>query len=305
MKTFKSAAFCSEQPTVCALGCFDGVHIGHSRLILEAGKIAASLSALSAVWSFAEPPRNYFSTERVPLITTSEEKRKQMQKLGVDIFVSVPPDKEVLSLSAEDFFCEILIKRMNVRHIVCGYNYRFGSGGKGDTSLLKTLCEAHKIGLSVIPEVKIGEMTVSSSEIRKALSDGRISDATAMLGRPYALSAHVSDGQHLGRQLGFPTVNQILSPYKLLPRHGVYVSRIHFDRKQRYGITNIGTRPTVNENTLCAETHIFDFSGDLYGKAITVELLDFLRSEQKFSSLCGLKKQVNEDIAKAKEIVKK
>ena len=166
MKTFKSAYFSSEQPTVCALGCFDGVHIGHVRLISEARKIATSLSALSAVWSFAEPPRNYFSTERVPLITTPDEKRKQMQKLGVDIFVSVPTDKETLSLSAEDFFCEILIKRMNSRHIVCGYNYRFGKGGKGDTALLEKLCKANQIGLSVIPEVRIGEMAVSSSEVR-------------------------------------------------------------------------------------------------------------------------------------------
>lgn len=303
MKTYTTAEYISEHPTACALGCFDGVHIGHIKLIEETLRLAKELSVKSAVWSFDTPPKNYFSPSSVPLITTPAEKQEQMQKLGVDLFVSVPFEKEILSLTAEEFFCDILIKRMKVRHVICGYNYRFGKGGKGDAELLRTLCEEHGIGLSVIPEVMLGGVAVSSSAIRTALLEGRISEATMMLGRPYSLTATVCDGQHLGRQLGFPTINQVFSADKLLPLHGVYLSRSHFDNEVRYGITNVGVRPTVSENMLCAETHIFDFTGDLYGETVTVELIDFIRPEQKFSSIEALSTQVNKDIAKARKII--
>ncbi len=305
MKTYRSLYFTSDTPCVTALGCFDGVHVGHLTLINEAKDVAKRLGLSSAIWSFEEPPKNYFSTEKIPLITTREEKRLQMMRLGVDIFVSVPFDNRVASLSAEDFFEKILIKRMKTQHVVCGYNYRFGKNGMGNVEILRNLCKSHGIGISVISEIKIGKATVSSSEIRKMLNNGNLYEANAMLGRPYSLRAKVTDGQHLGRKLGFPTVNQIFVHNKLLPKNGVYISRIRFGKKQRYGITNVGTRPSATEHTLCVETHIFDFCGDLYGQTVTVELLEFLRPEKKFSTLEELKQQVDSDIEKAKNIISK
>ena len=304
MKSYSLSSFTQKRPCVCALGCFDGIHIGHASLIDTAKRISKELSLPSLVWSFREPPKNYFSRENIPLLTTPDEKRETMRALGVDIFISVTFEENIASLSAEDFFYNILIKKINAAHIVCGFNYRFGKGGAGDTAILAKLCEKNNIGLSVIPPVTLGDITVSSSEVRAALTEGRISDANMLLGRPYSLRSKVVDGQHLGRALGFPTLNQKFESGKLVLKNGVYVSRVLFDGKKKYGITNVGSRPTVDGNSLCAETHIFDFKGDLYGKTVKVEFLEFLRPEQKFESLDELTEQVHADIEKAKAIIK-
>ena len=303
MKSYDISRFSASGQCVCALGCFDGVHIGHSALIGEARAIAHKLSLPVAVWSFEAPPKNYFSKEKVGILTLKDEKRLAMRRLGVDIFVNVPLDSGIFSLSPHDFFSKVLLGTMRVKHVVCGFNYRFGKGGVGDTALLRELCDSYGIGLSVIPPVRLGELTVSSSEIRRALSEGRVDDAADMIGRPYSLRAKVCDGQHLGRKLGFPTLNQSFFGEKQVPKNGVYLSRITFGGLTKYGITNVGLRPTVDGTTLCAETNVFDFTGDLYGKTVTVELLRFIRPEQKFSSVDELSDRVHSDIATAKSIL--
>ncbi len=305
MKTYRSLNYTSVNPTVCALGCFDGVHMGHASIIKRAKELSKELSADCAVWSFAEPPKNFFSSEKIPLLTTAEEKRAQMRSLGVDIFVSVPFDKRIASMTAKEFFYTVLIDAMKVKHVVCGFNYRFGRGGEGDPALLERLCDENGIGLSIMPPVKSGDVAISSTEIRNALTSGNVDDATIYLGRPYSLSAKIIDGQHLGRTLGFPTVNQSFPKGKLVPRNGVYVSRVAFDGRIKYGITNIGVRPTVDGKSLCAETNLFDFEGDLYGKTLNVEFLTFLRPEQKFGSVEKLAEQVGKDILMAKDFIKK
>ena len=305
MKTYSSIDYTSEQPTVCALGCFDGVHIGHASIIKKAKEIATKSSALCAVWSFSEPPKNFFAKEKTPLLTTKEEKARIMERFGVDVFLSIPFDEHIASMSAEDFFYSILVGSMKAKHLVCGFNYRFGNNGKGDCALLEKLCKENDMHLSVIPPVTENGITISSSEIRNSLSLGDAISAAAYLGRPYSLTAQIINGQHLGRTLGFPTVNQVFGKEKLIPKNGVYVSRIILNETIKYGITNIGVRPTVDGNTLCAETNLFDFSGDLYEKTVTVELLEFMRAEQRFESLDQLKTQVNNDIKTAKEIITK
>lgn len=304
MKTYTSANFTSNQPCVTALGCFDGVHAGHSYLILEAKRLASELEAICAVWSFSNPPKNYFKPQSVPILTTPAEKRIAISRLGVDVLVSVPFDKSIATLSAEDFFSEILINRMNSKHVVCGFNYRFGKGGLGDVQLLEELCSKHGIGLSVIPAVTIDGITVSSSAVRAALEEGKIALVGKLLNRPYSIRSKVINGKHLGRTLGFPTINQSFECGKAVPARGVYISRIMIGRLTKYGITNIGIQPTVTQNALRAETHIFDFGDNLYEKTVTVELLDFLRPEEKFLNINTLTKQVEEDIKKAKKIIK-
>ena len=305
MKSYSLNEYQAQGKCVCALGCFDGVHVGHAALINEAKRVANRLSLPTLVWSFSEPPKNFFLKDKVPLLTTSEEKRLQMRRIGADVFISVPFDKSISSLSAEDFFKSILQEKINASHIVCGFNYRFGKGGAGDTRLLEELCKKHGIGLSVIPAVTIGDTTVSSTEIRQALESGNVEKASALLGRPYSLRAKIVDGQRLGRRLGFPTINQSFPEGKLVVKCGVYVTKVTFGKTRRYGITNVGVRPTVDGQHLCAETNIFDFDGDLYGKTVTVEFLKFLRPEKKFSSVDELMAQVHSDIAKAKSIISK
>ena len=307
MKTYDSINYKTESKTVCALGCFDGVHIGHASIIKKAKQKAEQLSALCAVWSFAEPPKNFFlkDEEKITMLTTFDEKQLEMSRLGVDVFVSVPFDKSISEMSAESFFYSVLVGSMNASCVVCGFNYRFGKGGKGDCELLGRLCEENGIELCVIPPVQIDGATVSSTEIRGALAKGDTLRAALYLGRPYSITASIVGGQQLGRTLGFPTLNQSFAKEKLVPQRGVYVSRIIFDKNIKYGVTNIGVRPTVDGSTLCAETNLFDFSGDLYGKQVKVELLDFLRSEQRFDSLDLLTEQVNRDISHAKEIIAK
>lgn len=303
MKTYASSEFISPFPCVTALGCFDGVHVGHSQLIREARRIADDLNILCAVWSFSEPPKNFFKPHSVPVLTLPSEKRLAIQRLGVDITVSIPFDKNISSLSAEEFFKDVIIGKMKSKHVVCGFNYRFGKGGLGDTELLCKLCADSGIGISVIPPVTVEKITVSSSEVRAAIEGGKIELAEKLLGRPYSIRAKVISGKHLGHSLGFPTVNQEFTNDKVVPIYGVYLSRIRLGNHIKYGITNVGVQPTVSADKLYAETHIFDFDGNLYGKTVTVEFLSFLRAERKFGGVEALKSQISKDIEKAKNLI--
>ena len=303
MRSYTLSSFSKQGPCVCVLGCFDGVHAGHTLLINEAISIAKNLSIASLVWSFREPPKNFFEKNPTPILSTPEEKRETIRALGADIYVSVQFEPRIASLSPEDFFEKILLDKIGAAHIVCGFNFHFGKGGAGDTELLAELCHKNGIGLSVIPPIVLDNATVSSSLIRTYLKDGRLDDTNKLLGRPYSLTAKVIDGQHLGRTLGFPTINQKFREGKLVLTNGVYLTRVSLGGKSKYGITNVGVRPTVDGSTLCAETNIFDFCGDLYGKTIKIEFLKFLRPEKKFSSIDELSLQVHSDIEKAKSII--
>lgn len=293
-----SLSFSSATPTVVALGCFDGVHLGHTAVIQAAKAQALRQGCLCAVWTFEEPPKNYFFPNSVSLITTRQAKETLLRQLGVDLLACVPFDQSVASMSAETFFENILLFQMRACHLVCGYNYTFGAKGAGDVSLLQALCDAHGIGLTVLPPVTVGGVSVSSSAIRSAMEDGRPEDAAALLGRPYSLTAPVVDGQKLARALGFPTLNQIFPHGALIPKAGVYATRVTLPHATRSygGISNVGIRPTVTDHTLCCETHLFDFSGDLYQVPVTVEFLSFLRPERKFASLEAMSEQIRKDM---------
>lgn len=303
MKSYKTNEFFSDSPCVVALGCFDGVHLGHQTVIKSAVSIAKQLCVKSAVWTFDESPRNFFTPYASPVITDRDEKRKLMRALGIDIFVSVPFDTETGSLSPKDFFEKILIEKLRAVHIVCGFNYSFGKGGAGKTELLKLLCDQNCIGLTVIESIEIDGAPISSSRIREAVESGNIEEAQKYLGRPFSINTIVIDGQKLARKLGFPTVNQVFERGILVPKNGVYITRVTIDSKKHFGITNVGIRPTVGGKILCAETHILDFCGNLYGKKLRVEFLYFMRPETVFSSIDELSQKVHEDIETAKAII--
>ena len=303
MKLISSLSYTAQEPSVIALGCFDGVHLGHVAVIEAAKRHAKALRCPCTVWTFAEPPKNFFRSQAVPLLTDADEKQARIDALGADTLVCIPFDHSIASLDATAFVEELLIGRLKACHLVCGYNYHFGAKGAGNTDLMQTLCEKNRIGLTVVEPITIDGLPISSSEIRLALSEGRPEDAQAMLGRAYSITETVTDGQHLARTLGFPTINQIFPKKRAVPRAGVYLTRATLaDGRRYFGISNVGTRPTVADHTLCAESHLFDFSGDLYGQTVTVEFLSFLRAERKFDSVDALAEQVRADMQTAKQL---
>lgn len=301
MKTVRTLDRLEKKNTAVALGCFDGVHVGHAKILQLTQKIANAVGAEFAVYSFREPPKNFFSPSPVPLITSLEEKKRLMKAHGVELFVCPEFDGTIASLEPEEFFCKHLLDKLGAVHIVCGYNYRFGKHGKGDVELLRKLCSSCGIGLTVVDEVVVDGETVSSSAIRRLLLEGDVKKAQRLLSRRYSIKRPVIDGQHLGRTLGFPTVNQTFEAGAEILARGVYATRTKIGKQYYRSITNVGTRPTVDGTTLCAETHIFDYEGDLYGRTLTVEFLEFIRPEVKFNSLDELKAQVESDIKKVKE----
>ena len=302
MRVYHSAYTKSACDSAVALGCFDGVHIGHTKIIKSMVEEAKKSALCPIVWSFQAPPKSYFSNEPA-IITPLSQKRKLIRELGAEMLISTNFNEKIASLSPNDFFEDILIGCLNAKHVFCGFNYRFGKGGSGDVNLLAKLCEKHGIKLTVFDEIKLGAVSVSSSAVRSYLLAGDIENAQKMLGRPYYIREKIQDGQHLGRTLGFPTVNQSV-PNNCLPiKNGVYLTRAKFLGKTKYGITNIGMRPTVKGHERVAETNIFDFEGSLYGRYVTVEFLKFIRAERKFDSIEELSTQVQKDIQTAKELI--
>ena len=307
MKVYRSAYARTECDSMVALGCFDGVHIGHEKIISATVCEAKKNGLCAVVWSFQSPPKVFFSRgseQNDLLITPFAEKRRIIRKLGADVLVSTRFDEKIASLTPEEFFENILVGCLRAKHIFCGFNYRFGKGGKGDVRVLSRLCEERGIKLSVLEEIKIDGISVSSTAIRAYLLEGDVENAQRMLGRPYSIREKIEDGQHLGRTLGFPTVNQSV-PQGCLPiKNGVYLTKVRFLGKVKYGITNIGVRPTVKGKQRVAETNIFDFNGSLYGRYVTVEFVKFIRAERRFESLEELTNQVNADIQTAKGLIK-
>ncbi len=297
-------SYSHNSPCVVALGCFDGVHLGHVSVINTAKERANALGMPLCLWSFAEPPKRFYDPIGTPLLTDSQTKSRVIENLGVDIYLSIKFNEEISSVTPEEFFDKILLGNLKASCIVCGFNFTFGKGGKGNKYTLQRLCRANSIEFISVPSVTVDGIPVSSSKIRSCLASGDLDTATALLGRPYSINSKVVDGKHLGRSLGFPTINQKIDKSICLPLNGVYLTRVHFDGLSYYAITNIGTQPTVGGDEIISETHIFDFSDDLYGKEVTVEFLKFIRPVKKFSSIEELKNQVLLDIKIAKNLTK-
>lgn len=294
-------------PSAVALGCFDGVHLGHRAVIDTAVKTAQKEGLLSVVFTFDSSPKNYFSPNSVPQLTDREAKISLIEAMGVDVLVCLPFDATIAATSAEDFFEKILVRTLSAKQVICGYNYSFGAKGRGNAALLSTLCQTANIALTALAPITNDASPISSSTIRSALEEGKVESANAALGRAYSIRSSVLDGQHLGRRLGFPTLNQRIDRTLVVPKHGVYLSRTKIEHENitYFGITNVGTRPTVGSEFVGAETHLFDFSGDAYGKEIEVELLAFLRAERKFDSVEALSAQVHADMEAAQKMANK
>lgn len=286
----------NEKKTVLALGFFDGVHLGHAALLRRTAERARELSAEAAVMTFDTHPDTLVRGEAVPLITSAPDRAALIREgFGIDRVEFFRFTEETMRIPWQDFLGMISEKLQTV-HFVVGYDFRFGWRGEGSAEKLRDYCREHGLGCDVIGKVTHSGITVSSTAIREMLKRGDMRTAAEFMGHPHILTDTVRHGQRLGRQLGRPTVNMQFAPGVLVPRLGVYAAHIHTEDGVFPAVTNIGVRPTVSQSgEITVESHILDYSGNLYGKTVRLDFLDFLRDEKRFSSPGELAEQIAQD----------
>lgn len=279
------------------IGTFDGVHIGHRKILERIIHSAQELNCESVVLTFFPHPRMVLQeSSEVKLLNTIDEKINLLESLGIDNLIIHPFDKEFSRLSAEEFVKNILVDQFNIQKIIIGHDHRFGRNRTADINDLIESGKEYNFEVEQISAQEIDEIAVSSTKIRNAILNGNIALANDYLGYPYFFSGEVVKGKQLGRTIGFPTANiHIKEDYKLIPKNGVYVVKSKHNNQFIFGMMNIGTRPTVNGKNQTIEVHFFDFDKDIYTEIITVEILEFIRDEHKFESLPALQNQIQKD----------
>lgn len=289
--------FILEKETAVAIGKFDGVHIGHRRLLDEI--LAKKEKGLAAcVFTFDPPPAVLFGQSDYHVLSTREEKRILFERMGIDILIEFPLTLETAAILPERFVADVLARQMNARFVAAGEDLSFGYQGAGNTALLESMGPMYGFVVRTIEKIRVGDVEVGSTYIRKLVEEGRMEEACQMLGTPYPFTGLVEHGRHLGHSLGFPTVNLLPPPEKLAPPCGVYDSLVMVRGKVYHGLTNVGYKPTVSkERILGVETYLYDFDEELYGEEVEVALKAFRRPEKKFASLEDLKSQLQRDIA--------
>lgn len=287
---------------VIALGNFDGLHKGHQVLLQQARALADDYGCPLAVMTFEPHPRRFFQPDLPILrIIPFAEKARLLKAAGVDILLVAPFNKPFASITAESFVTDMLVKELQVRHVVTGYNFTFGYKRGGDSSFLAAKAEEYGFGYLQVDAVE----GYSSTAVRDALKAGDIAGANHMLGRPYAIQGTVLHGDKRGRQLGFPTANIRPAPL-YLPKFGVYAVRLYVNGKWHDGVANLGIRPTIkNDSQPMLEVHLFDMVVEFYSERVKVELLHFVRGERKFDGLDALKAQIADDVIQAKMLLQK
>jgi riboflavin kinase/FMN adenylyltransferase len=283
--------------TAVAMGKFDGVHIGHRRLLDEILE-QRQKGLKSCVFTFDPAPAVLFGLSDGRELTTREEKRSIFERMGVDVLIEFPLNAETAAMEPALFVREVLAERLQADFIAAGEDVSFGKRGAGDRKLLQELAEPLGFEVKVVEKVCVDGVVVSSTYIREQIEQGNMELAEKLLGAPYTLSGTVVRGNRIGRTLGFPTVNIVPAASKLLPPSGVYFSRVLCEGKVYRAISNVGCKPTVSdENVMGVESYLYDFDRDVYDKEIEVELLSFRRPERRFAGVEELKAQLQEDIA--------
>lgn len=282
---------------VVALGFFDGVHVGHAALLRLTLQRARELNAVPSAISFDVHPDTLVRGETVPLITNNAGREELMRRLfGIDDVLLIHFNYEMMHMPWAQFL-EKMVSELGAVHFVVGHDFRFGDKGAGNAENIGHYCAEHGLGYDVVPAVYLDGEIVSSTGIRKLLESGDMERAGRFLGHPYALTDVVRHGFRLGSQMGTPTVNMRIDRDMLVPRHGVYATKVFLENGEQYpGVTNIGVRPTVSGGgDLTVETFILDFSGDLYESRIRVEFYHFIRPEMKFDNVEQLQKHILHD----------
>jgi riboflavin kinase / FMN adenylyltransferase len=283
---------------VVTSGTFDGVHLGHRKILNRLNEIAQQNNGESVVITFYPHPRSVISPDNqtVKLLSTLDEKIELLENAGVKHLLIIPFTREFSELSSEEFIQKILIQTIGTKTLVIGYDHRFGKNREGGFEYLKANQQDYGFEIEEISRQDIENVGVSSSKIRKALIEGDVPSADHFLGRNYSLSGVVVKGKQLGRTIGFPTANiQVREIAKLIPSQGVYAVKVYYNHEEFGGMLNIGNRPTVDGTFQTIEVNIFDFDKEIYGENLTVEFIQKIRNEQKFNGLDELKAQIAKD----------
>ncbi|MBX2962700.1 MAG: bifunctional riboflavin kinase/FAD synthetase [Cyclobacteriaceae bacterium] len=283
---------------VVTSGTFDGVHVGHQKILTRIKEVAQKINGETVVITFWPHPRLvlYPNDTDLKLLNTFEEKAERLREEGIEHLIRIPFTKEFSELSSEEFITRTLVKNIGTKKLVIGYDHRFGHNREGSFEELKKNGPHYGFDVEEIPQQDVDHVAVSSTKIRKALDSGDLETATHFLGRPYTLSGRVIKGDRLGRLLGFPTANiDIDTQYKLIPADGIYAVQVIYGHDTFGGMLYIGNRPTVGGSHKSIEVNIFDFSSEIYGETLTIRFLHMIRTDVRFNDLDDLKKQLHQD----------
>lgn len=297
-------ALADVQSAIVTAGTFDGVHLGHQKILKKLKNEAERLGGETVLITYWPHPRLVLqpNNNALQLLSTFPEKASLLELFGIDHLVKIPFTQEFSDLSPEDYVRIILHERIKTKKFIIGYDHRFGNNRQGGLETLNALSETYGFDLEEIPRQDVDAIGVSSTKIRKALQAKDIQKANTYLGRPYSLTGRVIEGDKIGRTMGFPTANlHIKETYKLIPGDGIYAVRVCIQYEKFDGMLNIGHRPTVGGQARSIEVHIFNFDKDIYNTEISLELIDYIRDEQKFDSLDLLQSQLEKDQSAVKE----
>ncbi|MCC7430687.1 bifunctional riboflavin kinase/FAD synthetase [bacterium] len=296
------------EKTALTVGTFDGIHLGHRRLIERLFEKAKAENLKTALVTFSPHPQEILQNrnhpEKITLLNSLDEKIFLLEKTGLDVLLVIPFSLEFAETSAEDFCRKILIDGLNASEIVIGYDHTFGKNREGSLQTLKKLSQNFGYGIELVEELTLEHEKINSTKIRKLLNQNLLSEANKLLGSNYLISGEVVKGEGRGKNLGFPTANLKLPENKLVPQSGVYAVTVDFEDKAYKGILNIGTRPTFDGKNVSVEVFIFDFAKEIYGKNLRLGLIKKIREEVKFESVEKLKSQIQNDVAEARVILK-
>ncbi|OGL42627.1 MAG: riboflavin biosynthesis protein RibF [Candidatus Schekmanbacteria bacterium GWA2_38_11] len=286
---------------ILTLGNFDGVHLGHQEIFKRVVKRAKEIEGTSIAITFDPHPLKILAPEKCPsLITNFKEKAEILESFQIDILFSIPFTREFSSLDAGDFIKKIVVDKIGPKELFIGYDFAFGKGREGDTSVLKGLGESLGFKVTVVKPIRVGEKTVSSTLIRNLIKEGNVKEASVYLGRPYSISGEVIKGHGRGKGLGFPTAN-INFQNELIPSEGVYIGEILFGEERHKSLINVGTNPTFGEDKLNVEVFILDFGRDIYGEFLKVFFQEKIRGEIRFKTPEQLIVQMQKDLKQARD----
>lgn len=281
--------------TAVALGQFDALHMGHTDIICDVVDYARKNGLKSVVYMFENDPSDVVSGRTTLKVNTLQKRFKIIKEFGVDIVIARRFDEGLMKLSCIEFTEKYICNMLNAKYITVGYNYRFGNKGEGSAETLASECNSRGIKVHIVPEVKLGGVSVSSTIIRERISLGDVEGAAQLMGRRFSLSGKVAEGNKIGRELGFPTANMEIPKDMVIPKFGVYETRTYVNGRAYASLTNVGGKPTVERDTFCIETHICAEIGDIYGEVIDVEFCSLLREIVRFEGLEPLKEQLRKD----------
>ncbi len=296
----------SDFNAIVTIGTFDGIHIGHENILESLVSTAGKLNKKSMVITFEPHPRSIVSDKfRMELLSTFEEKMREFERIGVTDVLAVNFTKEFSQIQYDDFITKYIVDSIKAKHVIIGYDHKFGKNRDGDEKKLRNLGIKYGFDVTVVKEITLNNNTVSSTLVRNLIVNGKVKEASELLGRFYSFEGRVVEGAKRGRIMGFPTANiKVESDEKLIPQKGVYAVECMLEGNKEYGMMNIGNRPTFeNSENIIIEVHLFDFHKDIYGKEIRVLCLERVRDEKKFESMEELIYQINRDKKKTIQII--